>query len=104
MEYQPGILEAPTELWSTVARPGALETIPGLLLEQWWLSLKPCVTSWSKGYSKPWSPIPGSHGEPQLELEGYLKAIMLEAYLAGGYLCPKLISLCQRWSKGSSLK
>jgi hypothetical protein len=79
-----------------------VETIPGLLLEQWWLSLKPSVTSWSKGYSKPWSPIPGSHGEPQLELEGYHKAIMLEAYLAGAYLCPKLIPLCQRWSKGSS--
>jgi hypothetical protein len=44
MEYQPGILEAPTELWSTVAHPGAVETIPGLLLEQCWLSLKPIVT------------------------------------------------------------
>jgi hypothetical protein len=28
-----------------------------------------------------------------LELEGYLRAIMLEAYLAGGYLCPKLLTL-----------
>jgi hypothetical protein len=77
MEYQPGILEAPTELLSTVASPGAVETIPAILLEQWWLSLKPSVTSWSKGYSKPWSPIPGSHEEPQLELEGCLRAIML---------------------------
>jgi hypothetical protein len=50
------------------------------------------VTSWSKGYSKPWSPIPGSHEGPQLELEGYLRAIMLEAYFAGGYLCPKLVT------------
>jgi len=50
------------------ARPGAVETIPGLLFEQWWLSLKPSVTSCSKGYSKQWSPIAGSHEEPQFEL------------------------------------
>jgi hypothetical protein len=68
-----------------VARPGAVETIHGLLLEQWWLSLKTSVTSLCKIYSKPWSPIPGSHEEQQLELEGYLGTIMLEAYLAGGY-------------------
>ncbi len=50
------------------------------------------VTSSSKGYSKPWSPIPGSREEPQLELEGYLGAIMLESYLAGGFLCPMLLT------------
>ncbi len=54
------------------------------------------VTSWSKGYSKPWSPIPGSHEEPQLELKGILEQscwrfTLLEAHLAGGYLCPKLL-------------
>jgi hypothetical protein len=27
-----------------------------------------------------------------LELEGYLRAIILEAYLAGGYPCPKLLT------------
>jgi hypothetical protein len=37
------------------------------------------VTSWRKGYSKPRSHILGSHEEPQLEQEGYLRAIMLEA-------------------------
>ncbi len=67
-------------------------TIPGLLLDQWWLSLKLSVTSSSKGYGKPWSPIPGSHEEPQLELEGYLGALMLESYLAGGFLCPMLLT------------
>jgi hypothetical protein len=40
MEYQPGILEAPTELLSTVASPGAVETIPAILLEQSHLGVK----------------------------------------------------------------
>ncbi len=35
-----------------------------------------------KFYSKPWSPIPGSHEEPQLEQVGYLGA--MEAYLFVG--------------------
>jgi hypothetical protein len=63
-----------------------------LLLDQWWLSLKLSVTSSIKGYGKSWSPIPGSHEEPQLELEGYLRAIMLESYLAGDFLCPMLLT------------
>jgi hypothetical protein len=59
---------------------------PGLLFEQWWLTMKPSVTYSSKG--KPWNPIPGIHEEHNWNW----RAILEQSCWRPSYLCPKLLT------------
>ncbi len=64
--------------------------IPGLLLEQWWLSLKLSVNLRVKAIARHGAQSQGVIKNHNWNWEGYLGTIMLESYFAGGFLCPKL--------------